>query len=147
MFSPDIELRLRELEAESLRAAIAGTAPAPTLWREEGVFKGLGLKLSAGSDAPLNFVASEESPDRLGDVIEAAGWVLDNFKRNPVFMLAHERSGLPIGAVTSIGVEGKQLLAQVKFDSGDPKAVEVRGKYERGFMKGVSVGFGASPPL
>jgi HK97 family phage prohead protease len=85
----------------------------------------------------------EESPDRMGDVITASGWQLDNFKKNPVFMLSHDHSGLPIGTVPTIGVEAKQLISTVQFDKGDPEAMAVKGKYERGVMRAVSVGFRA----
>ena len=79
----------------------------------------------------------------MGDVIAVAGWSLDNFKKNPVFMLSHDHSGLPIGTVPDVRVEGKQLLSAVKFDSGDANAMLVKGKYERGVMRAVSVGFRA----
>ena len=79
----------------------------------------------------------------MGDVIVAKGWKLDNFKKNPVFMLSHQHSGLPIGTVPDVRVDGKQLLSAVTFDSGDPVAMQVKGKYERGVMRAVSVGFRA----
>lgn len=136
------EAQFREAEYETLILAKAGKVAPPVLWRDSGHFdpersKGL------AKDAPLIFVASEESPDRMGDVITASGWSLDNFKSNPVFMLAHDHLGLPIGTVPEVRVDGKQLLAGVTFDTSDQQAMAVKGKYERGVMKAVSVGFRA----
>lgn len=137
----DIETQVHELELEQLHAAQLGTQPSPVLWREGGYYKSI-LKADQ-ADSPLIFVASEESPDRMGDIIAVAGWKLDNFQKNPVFMLSHDHQGLPIGTVPDVRVEGKQLLSAVKFDSGDPQAMLVKGKYERGVMRAVSVGFRA----
>ena len=137
----DIEKRVRDLELESLHAAQLGTEPQPVLYRDGGVFKGLSKADQA--DSPLIFIASEESPDRMGDVISSEGWKLDNFRKNPVFMLSHNHAGLPIGTVPDVRVDGKQLLSAVEFDKGDPEAMLVRGKYERGVMRAVSVGFRA----
>ena len=138
----EAELRLRDAELSWLKAAQSGIEEPPVLWRGGGYFKGPGIKVG-DTDVPLMFVASEESPDRMGDVIASAGWQLENFKQNPVFMLSHDHSGLPIGTVPAIGVEGKQLISTVRFDSGDPEAMAVKGKYERGVMRAVSVGFRA----
>ncbi len=136
MFS-DIESRLRDFELGALESFKAGMSAPPVLYREQGLF----TKAGASPDAPMMFVASEESPDRMGDVIMAAGWKLDAFRQNPVFMLSHDHSGLPIGKVADVRIEGKQLLASVQFDTADPLSAQVKGKYERGFMKAVSVGF------
>src|SRR5262245_25714543 len=37
----------------------------------------------------LEFVLSDETPDRMGDIIRADGWDTRNFKRNPVALFAH----------------------------------------------------------
>ena len=34
----------------------------------------------------IEFVASTEAVDRYGDVIRVAGWKLDAYKKNPVFL-------------------------------------------------------------
>ena len=38
----------------------------------------------------MRFVASDESVDRYGDIIRASGWQLDNFRKNPVLLFAHD---------------------------------------------------------
>lgn len=132
----DIEKRIRELDLEALHRYTAGLDEAPVIYKSEG-----SIKVIATSDALDLFVASAESEDRHGDIIAADGWKLDNYKKNPVFMNAHNVFAPPIGIVPKIWVEGKELLANVKWDEADPVAAAIKGKYQRGFMKGVSVGF------
>lgn len=129
------EQRLHDLESQSLDAFKRGVEGPPVLYRDTGKL------LQAHATEPLVFVANEESPDRMGDVIEAVGWDLTGFAKNPVMMLAHDHHGLPIGTWRDVKVQGAQLLAIASFDSADPVAVAVEGKYRRGIMKGVSVGF------
>ena len=38
-------------------------------------------------------------------------------------------------------MEGARLLASVEFDQSDPFAVEIRDKYQNGFLRAFSVGF------
>ena len=98
----------------------AGLKPAPT--------RRLLMRAAVGSE------------DRKGDVIDASGWDLDGYRRNPVFLWAHDRSMPPIGKSQRVWVEGGALYAEVEFAPTD-FACEIAGLYERGFMRGVSVGF------
>ena len=84
--------------------------------------------------------AAVGSEDRKGDVIDANGWELDGYRRNPVFLWAHDRSRPPIGKSQRIWVADGALYAEVEFAPTD-FASEIAGLYERGFMRGVSVGF------
>ena len=94
------------------------------------------------ADAPrrLTIRAAVGSEDRKGDVIDANGWELDGYRRNPVFLWAHDRSRPPIGKSQRIWVEDGALYAEVEFAPTD-FAGEIAGLYERWFMRGVSVGF------
>src|SRR5580765_4450386 len=42
----------------------------------------------------LDFISSDESLDRYNEVISAAGWKLDNCRRNPVFENAHKHGDI-----------------------------------------------------
>ena len=72
-----------------------------------------------------------------------AGLRTDNFEANPVFLWAHDYQGrtLPIGKVQDLDKQGNQLRANAVFDTEDEFAMEVRGKYERGFLNTVSIGW------
>ncbi len=130
--------RIRDWELRSLADYKAGKADAPVMYRSDGR-----MHKAASGNTPAVFVASDESPDRRGDVISVKGWDLKNFQKNPVYMFAHDYSQAPIGKVPKVWVEGKTLYNNVVWDMGDPFAMSIAGKYERGFMKGQSVGFRA----
>ena len=99
----------------------AGLKPAPTGRR-------LLMRAAVGSE------------DRKGDVIDASGWELDGYRRNPVFLWAHDRSHPPIGKSQRIWFDDGALYAEVEFAPTD-FAGEIARLYQRGFMRGVSVGF------
>ena len=133
----EIEKWQRDTDLEHLEGFRHGTRPAPTLYRAGHV------KVSDG-DAPMVFIASDEEPDRHGDVLAVDGWDTAAFQKNPLFLWFHgmdDNHLLPIGRIPKVWAETKQLLASVDWDTADPFANEVHGKYQRGFLKAVSVGF------
>jgi hypothetical protein len=105
----------------------------------------------------LSFVASDETQDGYGDVVKVDGWKLDRFKANPVFLWGHDRSLPPIGSVnvardtrpleTKGGIIQRKILrADVSFatdvSGGHGEfARSIYDLYERGYLRGVSVGF------
>ena len=66
-------------------------------------------------------VVSDESDDRDGDVIRAAGWVLDHFNKHPVLLSSHNYGSLrnQIGEWTDMSVKGKRLIGTAKYYVGD----------------------------
>jgi len=101
-----------------------------------------GQRNGESGPAALTLVASVETEDRAGDLIEAAGWELDAYARNPVVLWAHDYLRPPIGRSLRTWVEGRSLLATIEF-APMPFAQEIRALYAGGFMRGVSVGFRA----
>lgn len=103
-------------------------------------------KAEAQEGGLLRFVASTAAVDSYQDIVEQT-WKLDRFRKNPVFLLQHNSWSVPIGRVETIGVEKvgglDALVASVRFDMDDPEAAAIAGKYARGFMHAVSVGFRA----
>lgn len=89
------------------------------------------------------FTASTDSVDRESDVIDPRGWALDDFKRNPVILWAHDHTRPPIGKATSVGVTGNKLKVEIVFtpESANPEGARVRELVDAGFLKAVSVGF------
>jgi len=88
----------------------------------------------------VSFVASTATPDRYGDIIDQKGWTLDAYNKNPIVLLNHDSSQLPIGR-GQVQVKNDQLVIDVEFDMDDPRAAEVARKTQKGFMNAVSVGF------
>lgn len=98
--------------------------------------------LDAGKDEEnkATFVASTNTEDRYGDVINQRGWRLDSYKRNPVVLLNHDATSLPIGK-GDVALVDNQLMIEVEFDMEDKKAAEIARKVKKGFISAVSVGF------
>ena len=99
-------------------------------------------EIDENEDRTMSFVASDESVDRYGDVIQADGWELARYRLNPIFLWQHSY-GDPIGTVANIGVEGKRLLARVKFAAQgvNAKADELWRLAKAKVLRAVSVGF------
>lgn len=94
----------------------------------------------------IEFAASTETADRYGDVIRVAGWKLDNFQKNPVFLWAHRSEDPPIGRIIGAKKElgtAPALVETVQFASADtyPFADTIFKLYKDGFLNAVSVGF------
>jgi HK97 family phage prohead protease len=124
-------------------------------WREEiekGVMPASVLKtyvperVEASTEGDIRkaaFVVSTGSEDRDGDTVNPAGWVLDNYRKNPIVLWAHSIKDLPIARAESIGVEGGKLKSVTVFPKPGvyPFADQVYGLVRDGFLKGTSVGF------
>lgn len=89
------------------------------------------------------FVISDESTDRHGDIITAAGWNFANYQKNPVVLWQHMSRELPIGRVDRLATEGTTTKADVTFATADqnPFADSVFKLIEGGFLNACSVGF------
>lgn len=57
----------------------------------------------------LKFIFATSDVARDGDRILPGAWQLDNFRKNPVFLFAHDASKPPIGKVTSINKSNGKL--------------------------------------
>lgn len=94
------------------------------------------------------FVISDETVDRMGDVIVAKGWNFTNFLKNPVLLWGHQSRELPIGRVDKISTDGTKTIADVTFASADerPFAESVLRLIDGGFINASSVGFNPLAP-
>jgi len=90
-------------------------------------------------DKTITVVASDESEDRQGEVIKVAGWSLANFKKNPVMLVSHDYTQLPIGT-WEVHKAGGKLTAKATFSSIE-RAKEVETLVREGILSAVSVGF------
>ena len=75
---------------------------------------GIKHKAHAGQINGLEFVLSDETPDRLDDIILSDGWDLENFKKNPIALFNH-KSDFPIGKWHNLRVEDKQLRGHLEL--------------------------------
>lgn len=90
----------------------------------------------------MEFVLSDATVDRYGDIIDPAGWDLKWFKKNPIALFGHS-NGFPIGTWANVRVEGGKLMARLVFAAAGTSARidELRGLVEQGILRAVSVGF------
>jgi HK97 family phage prohead protease len=75
-------------------------------------------------------------------VIEPEGWVLTNFRKNPIALFGHS-SSFPIGKWSNVRVEGNKLLARLNLAAKGTSARidELINLVEQGILRAVSVGF------
>lgn len=102
--------------------------------------------VSPAGDDPLAYVMSDETVDRMGDVIEAKSWNLKNFVKNPVALFNHDHRFV-IGHWSDVKVQGDKLVGKLNLL---PKGIserldELRAAVEAGVLRAVSVGFTVEP--
>jgi HK97 family phage prohead protease len=90
----------------------------------------------------LAFVMSDETVDRLGEVIKVDGWMLDEFTEHPAAFFNHD-TDFPIGTWKNVRVEKGALrgtLALAEENTSD-RINELRSLVRQGILRAVSVGF------
>ena len=87
-------------------------------------------------------IASDNSIDRDGEIIDPDGMSFKDFKKNPVLLWAHDYRSEPIGKVVSIKKEGNKILFKPKFAIDiDPKARKIFEFFKQGYLNAFSIGF------
>lgn len=116
-----------------------------------GVFqiRGRGSDVVSKNEAKrqITYIASDETPDRVGDIIQVRGWDLAAYKRNPVVLWAHDgQSAPPIGRAVNVRRrygDSPRLTADIEFAPKEAHefADTVYQLASRGFIRATSVGF------
>jgi HK97 family phage prohead protease len=85
---------------------------------------------------------STESIDRVGDIIKARGWMLDNYRKtgSPV-LFSHDYSQPPIGNAIEMEAQRKGLWSVTRFHEKTQLSRDLAVLARGGFMKSWSVGF------
>jgi HK97 family phage prohead protease len=99
-------------------------------------------KAISNVDDGVDFILSNESTDRTGDIIKIDSWQLADFKNNPIALYQHDNSS-PIGTWDNIRTVGKQLIGTLKMAMAGTSAEidTIRSLLEQKIIKAVSVGF------
>ncbi|MBI5522920.1 MAG: HK97 family phage prohead protease [Desulfarculus sp.] len=109
------------------------------------VHKILDFEVSQVDEAARTFwaVASTGGVDRQGDLIESAGWQVDNFLKNPVIPWAHDYAAPPVAKALAVRVQGDKLLFQAQFPTAQEYAFAdtIYKLYRGGYLRAFSVGF------
>lgn len=92
----------------------------------------------------FDFVMSDGTVDRYGDIVDPKGWDLSHFAadKNPIALFAHD-SKFPIGTWANVRVKaGKLIGALVLAKRGTSDRInELIGLVEQNILRAVSVGF------
>jgi HK97 family phage prohead protease len=120
-------------------------AKAGTAGHDARIRMGMHTAVRAVPDAErtLEFIISTPAVDRAGDTIAVEGWRLDNFRKNPVVLWAHDYTALPVARSPLVGLEGGALRAIAEFTPAGMARFNdtVFEMYKAGFLSAVSVGF------
>ena len=77
------------------------------------------VTVRAEGDRTIEHILSDETIARDNHTVSTAGWRLDNFRKNPVYLWAHDTGAPPIGRFLEIGPVGSQLRGTVKYAERD----------------------------
>lgn len=110
-----------------------------------GLRSGLQVTAKADEKKPvITFTASDETLDRYDEIIQADGWELENYRRNPVFQNSHHYGDVmfTLGKALTTEVRGNALVQEIEFAVDiNPIAKLAFELYRGGFLNAVSVGF------
>jgi HK97 family phage prohead protease/HK97 family phage major capsid protein len=144
-----VEEMLNEFDSLGLTEADAGDlcetrAEEEQLKEEESGSRRLVHKLHQKDAEGTEFVLSDATPDRYGDVVDPNGWVTDNFKKNPIALFNHN-ADFPVGKWRNLRTERGALRGDLQCAPAGTSARidEIRKLMEAGILKAVSVGFRA----
>jgi HK97 family phage prohead protease len=105
---------------------------------------GLVLKTVARDDTGGNgaeFVLSDASPDRMGDIIEQDGWSLANFRKNPIALFGHD-TGFVVGQWRNVRVVDNELRGVLDLmPPVSERQREIAAAVDAGVLRATSVGF------
>jgi HK97 family phage prohead protease len=124
---------LQETDGDEFSCSVA--------WDERSA-KQIVRKVHVTEGAGMTFVLSDATPDRMGDIIDAGGWDLKNFSRNPVALFNHN-ANFPIGKWINLRVEKGELRGELKLaPAGTSDRIdEIRRLVDADILRAVSVGF------
>lgn len=97
----------------------------------------------SGDTPCMDFIGSDSTLDRYNEVIDQKGWLLDNFRANPVIPDCHDYSSIAkiLGRATTVEVRDGRLCNRVEFCVDNPMGNLAWKMARGGFIKSQSVGF------
>lgn len=88
------------------------------------------------------YVLSDATPDRYGDIVAVEGWSYASFSKNPIALFSHDPT-FPIGTWQNIRIDRGALRGNLKLapEGTSPRIDEIRKLVDAGILRAVSVGF------
>jgi HK97 family phage prohead protease/HK97 family phage major capsid protein len=112
------------------------------MWDDAKAARGIVHKTHAEQVNGLEFVLSDESVDRMNDVISADGWDIAAFRKNPIALFSHNPNFI-VGKWNNLRVDGQALRGHLELapKGTSDRIDEIRKLVEAGILRAVSVGF------
>lgn len=100
------------------------------------------LRRGVSSDDKLEFVMSDATIDRYGDIIDPNGWDWKNFESNPIALFNHNNN-FPMGKWSNIRVADGALRGDLTMapKGASERIDELRALIDADILRAVSVGF------
>jgi HK97 family phage prohead protease len=90
----------------------------------------------------FTFRASTAAVDRQGEVIDQAGWMLEDYKKNPVILDSHRYGSIDDVLGRAVRVEPTEQGLEVDVEFAETERGQMaRRMVQDGFLRTVSVGF------
>ena len=112
------------------------------IWDDRAA-EGITHKTHAEKVNGLEFVLSDETPDRMDDVIMSDGWQLSNFKKNPIALFGHQERASRSASGRTCASSTSSCAASWSWHRQAPRERidEIRALVEANILRAVSVGF------
>ena len=129
-------LNLSEWKALAARDA----APRDVVLRKQFTSE---VKAAADDPRGVELAISTADPDRDRDTLAVEGWRLDNYRRNPVVLFAHDYRALPVARATRVWASDGALRSVAHFVEPEvyPLGETVLQMLKRRYLSAASVGF------
>lgn len=110
---------------------------------ERGLREGMVCDVKAVGNEELDFIASDETLDRYGEVVKLDGWELDEYLANPVVPDSHRYDSIAflLGNTTQLTIKGGKMHNRVRFAMDNPLGAMAYKMASKGFIRSESVGF------
>ncbi len=87
----------------------------------------------------MKAIFSTERIDAANEIMKLDGGDFSRFNTNPVLLFVHNDESFPVGTVINLRIENSQLVGEIQWDELDEVALKIKGKYDRGVMRGFSI--------
>ncbi len=151
LFGTENETEIKDSKTKTEKQQRIKAAAKPSIVKMssdecKALCKSVGLEYLEGYEKRvIEHVISDETSDRVGDIMRAKGVDIENYVKNPVILFVHNGRTFPIGKSLKVWSSGKKVLSWGLFfdDRVDKFGVSDNAfRYiKSGAMPAVSIGF------
>lgn len=97
--------------------------------------------LMAQEGRPIRAVLTTSEKAADGYALDPLGCNLSRYRRNPVLLLNHKTTDLPVGRVVNIEMSSASMTGELQLAKSSPRAQQVEALVREGVLSAVSIGF------